>query len=103
MSSESLLDYLSNRSLEEPDFFESALKQLRSLPYPVWQGAVGSVYTKRVTGQGGKPYELSLSANWIFAGARDIRVTVTLKRPWRRQVMSETFVITSTNTILTSS
>ena len=103
MSSESLLDHLSNRSLEEPDFIESALKQLRSLPCPVWQGAVGSVYMKRVTGQGGKAYELSLSANWIFAGARDICVMVTMKRPWWRQMMSETFVITSTNAILTSS
>ena len=103
MSSKFLLDHLSNRSPEEPDFFESALKQLRSLPYLVWRGAVGSVYTKRVTGQSGKAYELWLSANWIFAGARDVRVTVTLKRPWRRQVMSETFVIISTNTILTSS
>ena len=45
---------------------------------------------------------LTVSANWVFAGARDIRVTVTLQRPWRMQRVSETFVVTSTNTVLTS-
>ena len=87
---------------EKSDFLESSLAELRSIPYPVWLGVVGSVYTKRETGPDGKPYELTLSANWVFAGARDIRVTVTLQRPWRMQRVSETFVVTSTNIVLTS-
>ena len=93
---------LVSHALEKPDFLELVLTELRSIPYPVWLGAVGSVYRKRETGPDGKPYELTLSANWVFAGARDIRVTVTLQRPWRMQRVSETFVVTSTNTVLTS-
>ncbi len=91
-----------SRAPEKPDFLESALTELRSIPYAVWLGTVGSVYTKRETGPDGKPYELTLSANWVFAGARDIRVTVTLQRSWRMQRVSETFVVTPTNTVLTS-
>ena len=48
---------------EKSDFFQSVLSGLRSIPYPVWLGVVGSVYTKRETGPVGKPYELTLSAN----------------------------------------
>ena len=91
-----------SRAPEKLDFLQSVLTELRSIPYPVWLGAVGSVYTKRETGPDGNPCELTLSANWVFTGARDIRVTVTLQRPWRMQSVSETFVITSTNTVLTS-
>ncbi len=91
-----------SRAPEKPDFIESSLTELRSIPYQVWLGVVGSVYTKRETGPDGKPYELTVSANWAFAGARDIRVTVTLQRPWRMQTVNETFVVTPTNTVLTS-
>ncbi len=90
------------RAPEKPDFVESALTELRSIPYSVWLGVVGSVFTKRETGPDGKPYELAVSTAWAFAGARDIRVTITQQRPWRMQRVSETFVVTSTNTVLTS-
>ena len=51
------------RAPEKPDFVESALTELRSIPYSVWLGVVGSVFTKRETGPDGKSYELAVSAN----------------------------------------
>ena len=38
-----------SRAPEKPDFVESALTELRSIPYLVWLGVVGSVFTKRET------------------------------------------------------
>ena len=43
------------RAPEKLDFVESALTELRSIPYSVWLGVVGSVFTKRETGPDGKP------------------------------------------------
>jgi len=82
------------------EVLEDAVTELRDLPYSLWRDLVDQSMTKRVVGRDGKAYRVRVSA--ALDGTDNIRVTISLEagRWTRRQVLSESFVITPANTFI---
>ena len=75
---------------------DDEMGRLRDLPYSVWHDLINTPMARNLTARDGREYRVDLSADWVFPGSSDIRVTLTLTpvRGWRKRSLSESFVIT---------
>jgi hypothetical protein len=73
---------------------DTAVAELRDLPYSFWRDVVTdrSLFSRPLTEGSGR---LEVDAGW-HRGTVEIRVTVTLRRTWRRR-NTDGFTITPTN------
>ena len=85
------------------EVLDDEIARLREVPYSLWRQVVSNPITKIVTARDNKPYQLTVSADFV-GGSDDIEVTLSLVRRalLRRGPMRQTFVITPENTFRTT-
>ncbi|HJN45681.1 MAG: hypothetical protein CL477_19585 [Acidobacteria bacterium] len=85
---------MSRRTLDSRTALDQAISELRDLPYSYWREMAkdGSSFTRPLPEYPGR---LEVAADW-HTGTQDIRVTITLKRTWRR-ALKDGFTITPMN------
>ncbi|MDP6582643.1 MAG: hypothetical protein QF681_18475 [Vicinamibacterales bacterium] len=85
---------MSRRTLDSRTALDQAIAELRDLPYSFWRQMATdeSSFTKPLSEHPGR---LEIAAGW-HPGTEDIRVTISLKRSWRR-ALRDGFTITPMN------
>ena len=74
---------------------DAELAELWGLPYSYWRAAVNTTYAKTVTESppGRRTSRLTVSVIARAPGSEDMRVTLTLRRPWGVSYLRRTLVI----------
>ena len=80
---------------------DAELAELWGLPYSYWRAAVNTTYAKTVTESppGRRTSRLTVSVIERAPGSEDMRVSLTLRRPWGVSYLRRTLVIAPTGRV----